>query len=510
MDFSDLVLLFRAIVKEVWLNKFKMVFSGAFVAFVILGIGMATPTAYQTSMTMYVDNQNILGPLLAKQATMTGVQEKVRVVRDVMMSPRILSEALTTIFPDFPQMGPDARQALIVKARADLTISSLSNSYIKIEYSDTNASRTYDFVNALSDIFIKDSSETQRSESRSAFQFIDNQVKQYKSQLVGAEDGLKIFNAASLDGSVSSVEIRLARLREALEELKLEADGYQIQMRSLQNQLSEESRFSAKEYKADVYRERITKLNAQRELLLLSYKETYPDVIAVTLQIEDMQKAIISAAASDDIANSADVGSGLNPLYSELRSKLATAKVALYTTERRLTATNRLVQDEVERRKRIAARDAELSELTRDYTVTKKIYEDMLERKEKARMSMTLSIEGQGITYKVQEPAQYPLTPVGLTFGFFVLAGLVLSILIPIAAIAVYIMVDPRIRFTREFSELNDIPVLAVVPHIPSQFGERVFQKDIILLSLLGLALLAAYISLAFVHRAGIDWSGLI
>ena len=51
--------------------------------------------------------------------------------------------------------------------------------------------------------------------------------------------------------------------------------------------------------------------------------------------------------------------------------------------------------------------------------VNKGIYDDLLKRRERARVSMSLDIEGQGMNYKINETAQYPTSPVGPKFPMF-------------------------------------------------------------------------------------------
>ena len=78
----------------------------------------------------------------------------------------------------------------------------------------------------------------------------------------------------------------------------------------------------------------------------------------------------------------------------------------------------------------MAANQAQLSELTRDYDVTKRVYEEMLGKKT-ARLSMTLDIEGQGVSYRIQEAAQFPLRPTGLNFKHFAALGPILGFYYP-------------------------------------------------------------------------------
>jgi uncharacterized protein involved in exopolysaccharide biosynthesis len=212
----------------------------------------------------------------------------------------------------------------------------------------------------------------------------------------------------------------------------------------------------------------------------------------------------MEAQADENNFDQTDSDVVINPFYEELRSKLSEAEINLNTRLRRMAATKRLLEGEFERRKRIANQQAELSELTRDYTVTQKIYDDMLERKETARLSMTLSIEGQGVNYKIQEPPEYPLNPEGLRFLHFVLAGPLLGLLITIGVAIGYVLLDQRVRFPTDVSQLTSAPLLVVIPHVRTPFTQRIVRSDMLLMFFLGVALLAVYVGVAVAHNAGV------
>jgi len=359
------------------------------------------------------------------------------------------------------------------------------------------------------DVFIKASSDDQRSESREAFLFIDNQVKQYKDQLVLAEERLKDFRAYNFDGRNGDVDASISRLRAQIEELKISLDEDETTLVALRKQLSNESEYSSQKFKADVYGERLALLETQRNTLLLSYTDDYPDVVSLTYQIEDIKSSMRKAAedernsVSTVKAKPSDEDAVLNPLYQELRSRLSLIQTDIKAKEKRLIAFGRLQDNEYERRKRIAERGAEESELTRDYNVTKRIYEDMLERKEKARLSMTLNIEGQGVTYRIQEPALPPLNPIGLRFLHFVLAGPFVGFFTVIGLVVLFVLLDQRIRFPERLSNIG-VPTLAVIPHVKTAFTKRVVRTDIIICFFLGLAILSAYAALAYASKIGL------
>jgi polysaccharide chain length determinant protein (PEP-CTERM system associated) len=508
MDFSLVIKYINVVFREIWQRKFLCLFGFALVSFVVLFVGMFWSSKFEVSATIFADNQNILQPLLSNQAAQSKVQNQAKVVRDTMHSPRILKQAVEQVyginsFESAEQMGQK-----ISNLRSSLKVSGLGSSYIKVSYSDSSAELSYKMINSVIDIFIKASSEEQRSESREAFLFIDNQVKQYKDQLLLAEDKLKAFTANNFDGRDADVDASISKLRAQIEELKINIDEDKISIASLKKQLSNESEFaSTQRYRADVYEERLKALEAQRSRLLLVYTEDYPDVVSLSYQIEDVKKSISQGKKLEVETKSkeknVDEEAVLNPLYQELRSRLSQVQTDMQTKLKRIAALERLQEDEYERRKRIAERNAEQAELTRDYTVTKKIYEDMLERKEKARLSMTLNVEGQGVTYRIQEPALPPLNPTGLRFVHFVVLGPILGLLAVIGLMIVFVLVDPRVRFS-EMLSIYKVPVLAVVPHVKTSFTKRVVRTDMIICMSLGILILAAYGGLAFASKMGL------
>ena len=508
MDFGLVIKFIRVIFREIWQRKFFCLLAFASVSFCVLVIGHFWPSKFETSTTIFADNQNILKPLLVNQAEQSEVQNQTRVVKEMIHSPRILTRAVENIY----QLGEfDSTEELGQKInilRAKIKVAGVGGNYIKVSYSDSTAQEAYRVLNGVVDVFIKASSEEQRSESREAFRFIDNQVKQYKDQLVLAESRLKEFRANNFDGRNGDVDAAIAKLRAQIEELKITLDEDDTTIASLKKQLENESEFSSQKIKADAFVERLGQLEAQRNTLLLTYTDDYPDVVSLTYQIEDIKKTIRDAEKTSERNSSKkdkelDEGAVLNPLYQELRSRLSIVQTEKQAKLKRVKALERLMDKEFDRRVRIAERAAEEAELMRDYTVTKRIYEDMLERKEKARLSMTLNIEGQGVTYRIQEPAIPPLNPTGLRFLHFVVLGPIVGVLFVIGLAVLYVLLDPRIRFSERLGELDAV-VLAVVPHVTTTFTKRIVRTDIIVCFTFFLLIMSAYIGFAYASKLGL------
>ena len=495
----------KALIKEIISHRVlvTLIFSGILVAVVLAGLFY--PLKYTSSTTLHADQQNIIAPLLEGQAEVTRVQDRSRIVREVIYAPRILNQVVTEsgLLPE----GTDPKEAelFLNSVRSNLVVEGAGPGFIKIEYKAQDPAVAFKVVSKVTELFIKDASESKRNESREAFLFIDKQVKSYKEQLQQAENRLKAFKSGNIDGTEEDVSGRITSLRAQIEEMELNLEDQNTKVASLEKQLASESRYIARKYRADVYRERLAEAQSRLSTLRLSYKETYPDVVALKYQIEDLKKAIQDANEADFGEGSEDsVESNVNPLYEELRLALSNAKVAVDTIKRRLRLTKGLLEEEYERLKRIAEQEAQLAELTRDYTVTKEIYEEMLDRKEKARLSMTLDIEGQGVNYKIQEPATFPLNPSGLRFLHFVLLAPVLGVIVPIGLLGVYVYLDPRIRFVSKIDEEIDIPILGVVPHVHTKLSRRVMKSDILLLALFLMLVFGAYVGVVILRVKGV------
>lgn len=497
----------KVLIKELLVHRVLVTVIFACTLLSVVIVGLLYPLKFVTSTTIHADQQNIIAPLLAGSAEMTSVQDQSRVVREVIHSPRILSRVIKELNLAAPDTPPKALELLQNELRSSLMVQNVGPGFIKITMRGPDPSKIFNVASKATELFIRDASESKRSESREAFLFIDNQVKTYKGQLQEAEGKLKAFKSGNIDGTEADVKRRISQLRADIESKELDLEDAIIRVASIEAQLSQESRYVARQFRADGHRERLSAAQSQLSALSLSYTETYPDIVALKQQISDLVKSIEEVENVDSVTpsgNGSTVDANVNSLHEELRSDLGEAKVSVNTIKRRLRLTQELLEEEYERLKRIAEQDAELAELTRDSDVTRDIYEDMLDRKEKARLSMTLDIEGQGVNYKVQEPAAYPLNPTGPRFLHFVLLAPILAVLFPIGLIGVYVQLDPRIRMLDKLEKEISIPIMGVVPHVPTKLSKRVFKVDIVLLALFLLIVLAVFVGILVLRIKGV------
>lgn len=456
------------------------------------------PKQYETSSVLYADFKNVIKPLLEEQTAIAEINQA-QIAKNAINTRRVMEEVAKAagIITDDQSQVEQARKLAML--REEIQIDSKGSSYLQFSFSDSDPDVSFKVVDELVQVFIRESFESKRRESSEAFNFIEGQVKEYKKQLKAAEDRLKDFQVGNKDGTKSMVEARIAKLRGDIEKLKLDIDDAHTRKRSIARQLAAEGKFVARRHKSEEVRERLTEAKRRLDSLLVTYTDTHPDVLALQNQIQEMESSLLENEVQglSTLSSSAGKRSVVNPLYEELRKQLAEAETDLKAATRRKNATENLLQEEYERLERIIGRGTDLQEYTRDYDVTKRIYENLLNQKEKARMSMTLEMAGQGVSYKVQEPPEYPLLASGLRFVHFLFIGPVLGLMIPLGLLYLFIEVDPRVRIARSIEEKLKLPLLAVIPHATTPIKQRLIRHDVIPLIAMLIAVLVVYVATA-------------
>src|SRR3546814_9676732 len=145
---------------------------------------------------------------------------------------------------------------------------------------------------------------------------------------------------------------------------------------SITAQLSGESAVTTVQTRETLHRARLIELQAELDRLLLTFTDRHPDVVRVRHQMEDVQRQL-DQERDHDAAGPSPTGnedSRLNPLYQELRSQLSPARRDIAATRSRMGAAESMLDDEMARRRGLAAPEGPLPDLNRRYAVTRQLY----------------------------------------------------------------------------------------------------------------------------------------
>ncbi len=467
---ADIDFIVRMLLKEVWTRRRLVVIVYFIIAGIFGGLAWIWPQVYTSTATVIVDDKNILRPLMEGTAVTTAVADPSKMAKQIMSSRKTITEIITEgNWLDKSARAEELEQA-IEKIRERTEITSQGKNILEISYRDKDPERAYLTAKKMTNIFIRDSQLAKQKQSRDAFEFIDSQATVYHEKLRHAEQAIKEFQEKNLDstpGAKTLANERVLTLKRQMEELDIEISGVESKLKAQKSQLSGEggTENSASIEREGLLRVRVAALKTQLEDFRLIYQDTYPDIVQIIAQIKAVEDDINNEIISRNSPNKTRKLEALtdSPMALELRSQILKSKTDISTLGSKRGQFIRLLENERLKINRINMVEAEISELNRDYEVNKAKYNELIEQRENARISMNIDIANQGRTTRIEEKASLPANPKGLRFIHFILAGLVLSIAVPLGLVYGLALLDQKIRDQRAIADTLKLPVLATI-----------------------------------------------
>lgn len=483
----------------------------ALISFAVLAVGFVYPYQYRSEVVIFVDDSNIIRPLMEGSAEMTGISDQASSARELLYSRRLLERLLESerVFDEnISEMSTERLEGLYSRLRSNISVSPQGDSYFAIRYQDTDPRQVYLIAQRLGQLFLEETNRRKREESRSAYEFIDKQVKSYEQQISDTEQKLKEFLSRNVEGTEQEANSRMAGIRSDIDSAELELEELQAQERSLESQI--ESLTSSgggsdgtNERATGPLTERINRMEERLDELRLRYEDSYPDVVSLERQIEELKER----RANRELGQVDQVGeSGLmfNPVYQELKTELSRARTRQESLRTRINSLQRRLTEQESRMEKIQENRAERSELTRDLEVNREIFNDLLKRRERARVSMHLDVEGQGMSFQVHEQARYPLKPSGLQFETFASVGWLLGLMAPFGLLVGVLQIDPRVRTPDQLRDALNIPLLGSIPQVRTPYERRREKRGYFVMVVCVALVGSAYGAVVFLKMTGV------
>lgn len=452
----------RILLHEAFLHR--RFFAVSFVFIVVLGLmlGAFWPKDYTASATIVFDEKNIIQPLMLGAAVPTEIADNAKIAREVIFSRKVMNQVLAEggWLADNP--SPEQREDIITHIKKQTKVSSVGTSLVKVEYQDSDPERAYRVTKKYADLFVAENLGTKVRESESAFHFIDAQVKEYQTKLAAAEGRIRQFRAAGLESPSSREGRRTESLPVRVEQTRMELQEAETRRQSLEKQLSQEMESALVYSREREYRDRLTAAQTQLSALRLQYRDTYPDIVRLKSEIQELQQLI--AAERKRHPEQAAMSEASSSFHNQqIKTELGQTKTRIDTLSARLATLQRQAAESDEVRRQGGTT---LAELMRNYEVTQATLDDLLKRRENARVSMSLDRDKQGLSLRVTDEPAVPLTPSGPTFGYFAAGGLLLGLLLPLVLIYGKNQMDGRLRSGSTIVAKLNVPVVAAVPHL--------------------------------------------
>lgn len=511
MQTNNNIDLIRRIIQPSYVHKRWVVIIFVIINIIAITAGFNWPKQYSSSSTVYIEEENILGPLMQGTAVQTNVIDRGRIARQIIFGRKIMQEILS--IGGWMELDPDPveQDQIINSIEANTMVSTVGQNLVQISYKDSDPERAFIVTKGFVHLFIKGSLTEKAYESESAFNFINKQVKEYEKKLRESEEALKAFRSQNVDfreGAEATVTQRIAEYRSEIHTIEQQIREEKIKRSSLQAQLSGETETAAGLTRAEQIRSRIGELQSNLNTLRLSYHETYPDIVQIKNQISELRETLANEEEKRKQAKRTgtlyiDESIRANPVYQRLQSDLYQTSTLIATLEYRVNNMKKSLLEEIERDRRINAADATLKNLTRDYNVNHDVYQDLLRRRENARVSMSLDQEHQGLNLRISEPAYFPHSPSGPRFLHFILGGIILGLALPIGLFYGLQQIMLRIYDATDIDTYSEIPVLAELSCYISSAEQAAVKKEAYILSSLVISVFIIITIISYLRLTG-------
>lgn len=492
---------------EAFRRKWTIVLIFTLLAGAGTALGMAWPKTFESSVSIYVEEQNIIDPLMEGRAVRAEVSEVATNAREIINNRSFIMTMLDRAGSLTDDMTAREEEALLQGARDRLTVSTPAPNLIRIDYSAPTAREAYEKTRITGELFIEQMLASKERESEAAFRFIDEQVRKYEVELERTQrqkTALVESNPLAHPGSDEVLNTRLATLRSLNDDLEQQLREAEIREQALSDQLSGEAEVSAIASRAEEYRADISELQARLETLRLSYRETYPDIVQLKQQIADLRSALAAEESAEQTREGPAAAPSMdNPVALELRQSLYETRIDIRTIRARISENEGKLARVREQIKAVQELQGEIDKLQRDYEVNQDIYQDLLRRRENARVSRNLDVEQQGLNIRTQSEAYLPPSPAGLGMTHFALGGGVLGVAMPAGLLLLLVVLDPRIRTAGQLPLMAQEMLLGSIPHARSRREKRRAVLSGLAAALVLAAVVAGLIGLMWLRATG-------
>ncbi|HEX8885182.1 MAG TPA: XrtA system polysaccharide chain length determinant [Noviherbaspirillum sp.] len=397
------------------------------------------PDDYQASARVFVDTQSILKPLMAGMTTLPNVEQQVSIMSRTLLSRPNVEKVMRMVDLDIKAKTPKEKEELLNDLMKQIKIVGTGRDDIyTLSYSNENPRVAKDVVQSLLTIFVEGSFGDKKNDSDKAIQFLDEQIKNYETKLVAAENALKDFkikHSGSLpQGGDYGTQVQAAS--DALNQARLDLREAEQARNAIQTQIygngTGPNGAVAVNPELDA---RILTLQKNLDTMRMQFTEQHPDIISTKRLIKQLE----SQRAED--AKTAKPGGDRGANYSPMLQQL---NVSLSTAEARVASMRARVDEYTARYDRLKAQsvngpelETQLAQLNRDYQVNKENYSQLVARRESARLSGDLSNTTDMVKFRVVDPPTVPLTPAGpnrlrlasLVFVGALIAGIAIALL---------------------------------------------------------------------------------
>lgn len=401
------------------------------------------PDRYQAAAKVYIDTDSLMGPLLRGLVVNQDPSQQIPVMLSRLITRPNIEQVIRLTRPG-EAAGYNAlrMENEITKVQNAVAIRpvGVKNLYT-VNFTDANSKYAVAVTQTLLNILVDSNIGDKRRDSLQAQTFIDKRIEEYADLLRQAERRRTDFRQNNIDvtmkgGGAARLDMANAALAATNQELAAaitRRDTLKKQIDITPPTVPSGSAAmvvigNAGNNALDVPRgsplQMLEQSRIQLSQLLLKYTEAHPDVVALKKTIERLSTEVSGQAGGEEGA--ADAGSTPNPIYVQLRARLAEEEVNVAVARHRVDEASAEMANARAMIGKALDLERQQADLDRDYAVISDNYQALVKSREAARMGQAVTDEQTQIAFDVIEPpveAPFPVSPNRLALNSLVMLG---------------------------------------------------------------------------------------
>ena len=295
--------------------------------------------------------------------------------------------------------------------------------------------------------------------------FLEERKMALEGQLADTKPGMPVGS-----GQVLDPEDRLKALEAQLPLLTAMYSDDHPDVKRTRREIAVLKSETGLEREASDREEKLLQLQKQINLLRQKYSDDHPDVVQLKRAFAVLDKAVRtgSDAPADRVSEIKRARKPDNPVYLNLKSQIetATSQIELMRSERQeLRAKLALYELRVSQTPEV---EREYLELVRDMDSSRGRFRELREKQMQAQVAETLERGRKAERFTLIEPPVYPEKPVRPNRSMIVIIGLLFAVFGGVAAAALREVLDQTVHSARDVIRVMQVPVLAVLPELPT------------------------------------------
>jgi polysaccharide biosynthesis transport protein len=448
------------------------------------------PKTYEAVSTVAVEKSSLIDPLIKGVGVSTNLEGVLGNLKNHITSRNIIERVMKKLDLDANAKNSSQYESTIDGIRNNLNITVMESrsrqadsgtALFTISYTGSNPKTVRDIVNTLVSEYIEENMGHRTSDAEGAYDFIKNQLLEYKTKLDESDKSIREFREKHPRMIPQNEPVLLGKI-DGLQTSRMESEiRLKEQLRkkeNLQKQLSGEKELTVAYVSRDgTPQGRLDYLNNQLITLQAKYTENYPEVIKVKHEIDDLKRQLAQGKTSKSESSGSET-SAMNPIYQQLRQELAKTDSEVDSLRARIGELSRQQGKLDSLLGQMPKEQEEWSKLQRDKNVYQKIYDELVDKLENAKVSKDLEGTNKIGAFRVVDPAILPPLPVKPNRVQMILLGFFFGILSGIGVVLGLENLKPTFKDEGSIESLLKMPVLALIPTINTE-EDKILDKKL-------------------------------